>query len=979
MRTYLAKNRTLRIVYALMMLVLVVGVGWANGNPFSGSPANSITPSLPSRAISAGSGGSASVAASAQQGATGGPEAPMHVVVGHAEKMVLSPALRDVKPAPLTSPVLMPEHQLPRSGTSTASVKDPVVQNWFGPLAMPATIQNFAGISYTGFFPPDTNGDVGPNHYVQWINTSLQIWNKSGVSVFGPVGGNTIWSSLGGACATRNDGDPIALYDSAADRWMLSQFAFPNGPNTGPFYQCVAVSRTPDPTGQYFLYSYLMSNTLLNDYPKFGVWRDAYYMSINNFNGNTYAGPSGVAFDRTKMLAGDPTATFQRFDPGSSVGPLLPADLDGPTAPPVGEPGFFMGYTAPSQLKLWRFHVDFTTPANSTFTNVASPTVASFSELTANIPQPSTTVRLDNLGDRLMNRLVYRNMGSYESLLVNHSVNAGSNLAGVRWYELRNPNGTPTVFQQGTYAPDSNHRWMGSIAMDRAGDIAIGYSVSSSSVSPSIRYAGRLSTDPPGAMSQGEAVLVAGGASQTGANRWGDYSNMSIDPSDDCTFWFTSEYVATGASTWRTRVGSFQFPSCTGGPTSTPTLSPTITATPTSTSTATVTRTRTATPTSTVAPTFTRTATPAPTNSPTITSTPTTAPEGYAYLNPGGPQTVSVGTKFNLSMLVHSGPYNVNAAQNYLTFTASLLQNVQAAATNCVITNTLTGDFTTFDALLQNEVCNGPGQCNFRGNIVDPGSIAFTSGALSNPAYNGPDFQVAQIGFCAVATGDAIVHWQFAPPAPDTRDTEIVDESGAVVSNPALYGDYIIHIVAATVTPNATSTATSTATASATSTPSSQLVGHVTWQGRPAQPNAGQQQPITLTLKSATTETNYPVQNTDASGFFTVSVGTLPADIYSWRVRAPRFMANSGTLSLTGAPSTQQEMGLMRTGDANSDNCVNALDFNILKNTFGKTLGDTGYDARADFNGDNVVNTTDFNTLKGNFGSCGADPLSPQP
>jgi hypothetical protein len=254
----------------------------------------------------------------------------------------------------------------------------------------------------------------------------------------------------------------------------------------------------------------------------------------------------------------------------STYGSLLPADLDGPTAPPAGSPNYLLSFGTNS-LQLWKFHVDWTTPANTSMTGPATIAVAAFSPACSGggtcIPQTGTTVKLDSLADRLMYRLSYRNFGDHESLLVNHSVTAGSS-AGIRWYELRNPNGTPTVFQQGTYAPDSAYRWMGSIAMDHVGDIGLGYSVSSSTTHPGIRYTGRLAGDALGQMTQGEGTVLTGGGSQTGnLSRWGDYTSMSIDPANDCTFWYTDEYIpSNGSFNWHTRIGSFTFANCNSGP-----------------------------------------------------------------------------------------------------------------------------------------------------------------------------------------------------------------------------------------------------------------------------------------------------------------------------------------------------------------------------------------------------------------------------
>ncbi len=293
-------------------------------------------------------------------------------------------------------------------------------------------------------------------------------------------------------------------------------------------------------------------------------------MTYNIFtNGQTFAGSKVCAFDRAAMLAGT-AATQQCFQLSTSYGGLLPSDLDGTTAPPAGSPNFVMNFGANS-LNLWKFHVDFANSALSTFTGPTTIPVAAFNAACSGggacIPQPGTSNKLDSLADRLMYRLAYRNRGGTESLVVNQSVTVGTKRNGitsVRWYEVRSPNATPTVYQQGTLGTaDGVHRWMGSIAMDKAGNMALGYSASSGSIAPSIRYTGRLVSDPLGTM-QSENSILAGGGSQTGTlHRWGDYSAMTVDPVDDCTFWYTTEYLKTnGSFNWSTRIASFKYPSC---------------------------------------------------------------------------------------------------------------------------------------------------------------------------------------------------------------------------------------------------------------------------------------------------------------------------------------------------------------------------------------------------------------------------------
>ena len=483
------------------------------------------------------------------------------------------------------------------------SEPDGALQNAPSAGGMPMADFNFEGVKNADnpgpVLPPDTNGDIGPNHYVQWVNLSMQIWRidreqNTAVSVYGPRPGNAIWAGFGGACQNSNHGDPIVLYDHLADRWLISQFALPNG-TAGPFYQCLAVSTSPDPTGTWHRYAFLMSLTKMNDYPHLGIWPDGYYMTINQFsdNGNTWAGVGAFVFERDKMLLGQP-ARMIGFDllaaneESRDYGGMLPADLDGPP-PPAGTPNYFgevddSSFLGPRDaFRIWEFHVDWANPANSTFganpqrfPNAVLP-VANFNLIgKGSIPQPGTAIRLDSVGDRLMHRLQYRYFGSHATLVTNHTVDVDPNLSdsvyqgAVRWYQLRNAGGGWSLQQQGTYAgdaPNGESRWMGSAAMDSSGNIAVGYSASSSAVYPSIRYTGRLASDPAGQLPQGEITLVAGGGSQTHSGaRWGDYTAMSVDPADDCTFWYTNEYLAaTSSSGWRTRIGSFIFPSCLAG------------------------------------------------------------------------------------------------------------------------------------------------------------------------------------------------------------------------------------------------------------------------------------------------------------------------------------------------------------------------------------------------------------------------------
>ena len=413
------------------------------------------------------------------------------------------------------------------------------------------------------YVPPDTNGAVGATQYVQWVNTYFGVFDKAtGALVAGPAPGNSVWTGFGGNCEATNDGDPIVLYDKLSNRWVMGQFSVSEGP---PYFQCIAVSVTPDATGSWYRYAFQYSD--FDDYPKMGVWPDAYYETFNMFDDDgDFLGADVCAYNRSAMLAGQP-ATQICFQQGPAVGGLLPADVDGTTAPPSGSPGYMMDYGA-NALELYQFHVDFNTPANSTFTGPTEISVAPFTPLCNGgsdcVPQMGTSQALDSLADRLMYRLAYRNFGTHESLVVNHSVavNGGS---GIRWYEIQSPGSNPVVAQQGTYAPDSNDRWMGSIAMDHIGDIAVGYSVSSGGMYPAIAFAGRLPSDPAGTL-EAETGIMAGSGYQNNTSRWGDYSGMTVDPTDDCTFWYTNQYqVADGAWNWHTRIVNLSFPGCSSG------------------------------------------------------------------------------------------------------------------------------------------------------------------------------------------------------------------------------------------------------------------------------------------------------------------------------------------------------------------------------------------------------------------------------
>lgn len=482
---------------------------------------------------------------------------------------------------------------------------------------MPAPSHNFAGMSRkstcTGGqcgagIPPDPNGDVGLNHYIQAVNSAFAIYDKSG-TLLRSFTEDSLWSGSGqGACDGNSEGDPVVLYDALADRWILTDMAFAVSGNTplAPFYECIAVSKTGDPVnGGWYLYGVrtdlggagLPPVNTLNDYPKFGIWTDCLYFSANGFDAFTggFIGGEFGSFSRSDMYAGNPLTASLGFRPFNFSNPdyftMIPSNLSAPGAggvPPPGTPNYYVQ----ESLTGFSFRVrTFTPGANcggggtlSAATVVSQASYTLFSSGTSIIPQPSpaTSINmLDSLGDRLMQKVQYRKVGSVESLWVTHTFRSSSSgPTGSQWAQINVTGGSiaTTPVQQQRYNPgDGRYRWMSSLAVDKAGDMALGYSTSSS-VSPnfpSIAYAGRLVSDPLNTLPQGERTLAAGNGSQVNncggspCDRWGDYSSMSVDPADGCTFWYTNEYYVsqTGGSTgaWDTRIGSFSFPTCGAG------------------------------------------------------------------------------------------------------------------------------------------------------------------------------------------------------------------------------------------------------------------------------------------------------------------------------------------------------------------------------------------------------------------------------
>lgn len=505
----------------------------------------------------------------------------------------VSPALKDIPEVPI--PLNLQDwggliadpagSDNPKYGKQTP---DQAVQKAGPTQDIPDPVVNFdATPNVAGFSPPDPVGDIGPNHYVVMSNVHFEIYNRAGTSLFGPAANNTLWAGFGGPCQTQNAGDPIVLYDQFVDRWILTQFTSTAEAGTGLFYNCVAVSMTSDPLGNYHRYQ-ISNGTVFPDYPKFGVGEDAYYISTRDFNGGAYSSIGAFAMNKQDLINGVFNANtvigflVDRSIPENVGDGILPMDIDGDTLPPVDSPHYFVGTmddggpygAAQDAMTVWEFVVDFVTPANSSFTLTDIVPIADYDTIFPCsgrncIDQPDTTVGLDHQGyrQRPLHRAAYRNFGTHEAIVTNQSVEADNAISGIRWWELRDPGGVPTIHQEGTFAPgveDGIHRWFGSAAMDSAGNIGLGYSAGSETVYPSIRYSGRLFTDESGAMLQGEGEFVAGTGSQTSTgSRWGDYTSLNVDPLDDCTFWYVNEYVpVTSTAGWQLRVGAFKFDEC---------------------------------------------------------------------------------------------------------------------------------------------------------------------------------------------------------------------------------------------------------------------------------------------------------------------------------------------------------------------------------------------------------------------------------
>lgn len=412
-------------------------------------------------------------------------------------------------------------------------------------------LAGFSGIMSTGSYPPDTDGDVSSDYFVQVVNSKYAVFEKNGNRILGPLSLSTLWDDLPGPWVGTNNGDPIILFDEEYERWVITQFSLPSGTQN---YELFAVSQTSDPTGAYYLYAFAFG-VKFNDYPKIGVWSNGYTATYNLFSNNSnpsFIGSKVTMVDRSKMVNGEPDPAMIEFTKNGWYS-TMPADVDGSNMPGVDEPCPVMYIRGDRKIVMMELMPDWDNPATGSTlsaTNILTPNY--FTPRTSDIIQPNGQ-GLDHLGNMIMNRLAYRKFDDHASMVVNHTVQSGGK-AAIRWYEFRKT-GTEdwSIYQQGTYAPgDGANRWMGSAAINANGDIAIGYSIASEEIHPSIGATARSADDPLGEMTMPEIVLKQGTSSQASYDRWGDYSCMNVDPSNGTDFWYTTEYNG-----WRTWIASF--------------------------------------------------------------------------------------------------------------------------------------------------------------------------------------------------------------------------------------------------------------------------------------------------------------------------------------------------------------------------------------------------------------------------------------
>jgi hypothetical protein len=436
---------------------------------------------------------------------------------------------------------------------------DPLRQRDFGGIARMPIEENFDGLTNSeggGFTPPDPTGAAGPNHYLNAVNVAIKIFDKQGNTLAGPT---MLGTFLGSAS---NSGDPIILYDHLADRYFVSEFG------TGNSF-LVGVSDSPDPTGAYNVYQFNLD--AFPDYPHYSLWHDGYYVTANKFSGNTT-----YVMDRAAMIAGDPNPAIVGFNlPGvvnnnNTVFSPEPANLTGVNYPP-GAPGYIVylqddgwgGGIANDHLKVWEITMDWNNPGNSSISQPFEIPTDPFDSVfapfgTGDVAQPGTSQKIDMIGGIISYAANYRSFGGHNSWVITFNVDVdGSDTSGVRWVELRNSGTGPwSLYQEGTYAPADGHsRFMGSAAMDAAGNIGMGFHIASATLPAGIKYTGRYDGDPLGQMTVAETSIIEGVGVQTFSNRFGDYSHLTMDP-DNFTFWHTAEYFAAN-NAWRSRVAAF--------------------------------------------------------------------------------------------------------------------------------------------------------------------------------------------------------------------------------------------------------------------------------------------------------------------------------------------------------------------------------------------------------------------------------------
>ena len=474
-----------------------------------------------------------------------------------------------------------PQAERPALAPGFGVLRAPKYQTEASREVTPPTIASFNGLGVgngANGMPPDTNGDVSPTHYIQWINTSWGIFNKTtGTQIGLTVAGNSFWNGFGGDCQNTNAGDPLAIWDDTAERWVMSQFV-----TRAPFKQCVAVSATSDPLGAYHRYEF--TSPIFGDYPHIGVWTDeggtqnAYLMVTHDFSGSplTFQGASFVAMERDKMLAGQPAGVV-RFSGFNAYG-TQPIHLDGQLKAPTGAcPTFVHFDEADSSYLFWDLCLNWTTPGSSTITNTPQRVLSgsTFRPNFAQVPQAGTAQRLDGFGSNIMFRAAARTFPAgapfTTALVINHHVLGPADQGAIKWvqFDLQQGAGTPaamtkSIVDEGTFAPDTSSRWMGSVAIDKNGNIGVGYTRSSSTTNPTIMLTSRKLGDAPGVLRDETACTPPTTGSQTSTSgRWGDYSSMSVDPSDDCTFWHTNEwYPSTSSGSYQTRICSFVLDGC---------------------------------------------------------------------------------------------------------------------------------------------------------------------------------------------------------------------------------------------------------------------------------------------------------------------------------------------------------------------------------------------------------------------------------